>query len=580
MSQAELPRWDLDPLFADISSPEFEEARARIRRGLDRFKKLLERYRVGEADASYDREAFDAVTSAYNELQEEIRPPSMYLHLRLAVDASDREAASELSGLEAELLELDKLEPRLTRWLAGFPADFEAGDYARLLADSRRRAAHQMSDAEETLAAELALSGRVAWDKLYGNVSSRITATVAGESLPITAVRNLAHDASEEKRRAAYEAELAAWRERQDELAACLNGVKGEAVTLARRRGWADELEPTLLANSVSRRALEAMNAAVEDSLEDWRRYFAAKAKLLGKEKLDWWDLFAPVGAERRWSWEEARTFIVEQLRSFSPAAAELAQRAFRERWIDAEPRTGKRGGAFCAHVGGGVSRIMANYGGSFDDVSTLAHELGHAYHNSRLAKRPPLLRRTPMTLAETASIMNETVITRAALERLEGPERLAVLDTWLQGAAQVVVDIHSRFLFESAVFERRRARELTPEELSALMTAAQRQAYGDALNSLHPYMWAVKPHYYGSDYYNYPYTFGLLFGLGLYAAYQQDPAGFGPRYDSLLADTGVADAATLAARFGFDIEDESFWRRGLDLLAGQIGQLVTAAGA
>jgi len=577
MQNLTLPRWDLTPLFSDIESEDYRAARKQIDRLLARFVEVAGKRTAKNGAAS--EAAFREVVAAYNELLEAVTPVRAYLQLRLATDAGDRRAAAELSSLEAELLPLQKLEPRIEKWLASFPDDFDAGPYRLLLRESRLWASHQMSEPEEELAAELSLSGRRAWNKLYNNVSSRLNAHLEGQTLPVTAVRNLAYDPSEERRRAAYEAELEAWKSREDELAACLNGVKGESLTLARRRGWPDPLEPTLVAGRISRQTLEAMLTAVEESLPGWRRYFAAKARLLGKERLDWWDIFAPVGRDREWTFDEARDFIVANLRAFSPGAAELAARAFAEDWIDAEPRSGKRGGAFCMHVGGGSSRILANYGGSFDAVSTLAHELGHAYHNLRLANRPPLLRKTPMTLAETASIMNETVVTRAALESLRGEERLAVLDTWLQGAAQVVVDIYSRFIFESNVFARRGERELTPEEFSGLMQEAQKQAYGEILSSQHPYMWAVKPHYYGRDFYNYPYTFGLLFGLGLYSAYLADPGSFAPRYDALLADTGIASARELAGRFGFDIEDAAFWKTSMDLLGEQIEEFVTASG-
>ncbi len=579
MPQETLPRWDLTPLFAEIETPEFREAWARLEGAIEAFEALVERLGVGGPDAPHTAAALEQVAAAYDAADEALTPLKAYLQLRIATDAEDRPAAAKLSELEGLTLRLDRLRPRLVRWWGGFPADFEAGPYRRLLAEARVRAAHQMSEPEETLAAELTRSGARAWTRLHGNVTSRIRVDFEGEELPITALRNLAYDADPVRREAAYRKELEAWREHQDVIAASLNGVKGERAVLVRRRGWADALEPTLLERRITRAALEAMQRAVEASFPDWRRYFRAKARFLGKERLDWWDLFAPVGrSQKRWSWSEARDFIVRHLQGFSPAAAELADRAFRERWIDAEPRVGKRGGAFCMHVGGGASRILANYSPTFDAVSTLAHELGHAYHNLRLAERPALLRTTPMTLAETASIMNETVVTQAALVELEGDEALAVLETWLQGAAQVVVDIHSRFLFESWVFERRAARELGPEEFAQLMEEAQRRTYGDALASYHPYMWAVKPHYYGSDFYNYPYTFGLLFGLGLYRAYRDDPEGFAGRYDALLADTGLEDAAALAGRFGFDLEDEAFWAGGLELLAEQIARFEALA--
>ncbi|WP_457629229.1 M3 family oligoendopeptidase [Oceanithermus sp.] len=574
MPQETLPRWDLTPLFTDIETPEFREAWARLEGAIEAFEVLVERLGVEGPDAPHTAAALEEVAAAYDAVAEALTPLRAYLQLRIATDAEDRPAAAKLSELEGLTLRLDRLRPRLIRWWGGFSEDFKAGPYRRLLAEARQLAAHQMSEPEETLASELTRSGARAWTRLHGNVTSRIRVDFEGEERPITALRNLAYDPDPARRQAAYRKELAAWREHQDVIAASLNGVKGERVVLARRRGWADALEPTLLERRITRAALEAMQRAVEASFPDWRRYFRAKARFLGKERLDWWDLFAPVArSEKRWSWSEARNFIVRHLRDFSPAAAELADRAFRERWIDAEPRVGKRGGAFCMHVGGGASRILANYSPTFDAVSTLAHELGHAYHNLRLAERPALLRTTPMTLAETASIMNETVVTQATLAELEGDEALAVLETWLQGAAQVVVDIHSRFLFESWVFERRAARELGPEEFAQLMEESQRRTYGDALASYHPYMWAVKPHYYGSDFYNYPYTFGLLFGLGLYRAYQDDPAGFGERYDALLSDTGLEDAAALAGRFGFDLEDEAFWAGGLELLAEQIAR-------
>jgi len=302
--------------------------------------------------------------------------------------------------------------------------------------------------------------------------------------------------------------------------------------------------------------------------------YFAAKARLLGKPKLDWWDLAAPVGkSEKRWTWEEGAAFVVEQLSTFSPSDADVARAAFRESWIDAEPRVGKRGGAYCMHVGGGKSRILANFEESFDSVSTIAHELGHAYHNHCLRERPPLLRTYPMTLAETASIMNETIVVQAALKALPPREQLPILEADLQGAAQVVVDIHSRFLFEKAVFERRAARELSAQEFCSLMVEAQQATYGDALASYHPYMWAVKPHYYGTDFYNFPYTFGLLFGLALYQKYLAEGKAFVARYDDLLSSVGIYPAADLARRFGFDLESRSFWEGGLAVLADRVAQ-------
>jgi pepF/M3 family oligoendopeptidase len=349
-----------------------------------------------------------------------------------------------------------------------------------------------------------------------------------------------------------------------------------------RRRGYRDDVEPTLLANSIDQETLDAMQQACVESFPDFRRYLHTKAHALGLERLAWYDVTAPVGESSRvYQWPEAESFIREQFGRYSERMATFADRSFRERWTDAEPRPGKQGGGFCMGLRPGESRILMNYDGSFNSISTLAHELGHAYHNLNLERRTPLQSRTPSTLAETASIFCETLAFDAAIERAEGAERLALIETSLQRDLLVVVDIHSRFLFEKAVFERRARRELTPREFSELMLDAQLQTYGDGLDAdnLHPYMWAVKGHYYGPTFYNYPYTFGLLFGLGLYARYRRDADAFRAGYDDLLSSTGLADAATLARRFDIDTRGIDFWRSSLDVIRRTIGEFERMAG-
>jgi len=313
-------------------------------------------------------------------------------------------------------------------------------------------------------------------------------------------------------------------------------------------------------------------------SFPDFRRYLRAKARLLGKDALPWWDMFAPVGGPEGthpWQFDDAAAFVVEQFATYSPRLADLASRAVRERWIDAEPRPGKRDGAFCMGIRGDESRVLMNYEPSFSSLQTMAHELGHAYHNFNLAGRTPMQRDTPMALAETASIFCQTIISNAALARAGEAERLSILEDGIQDACQVVVDIHSRFLFEQGLFARRTQRELSVDELKALMLEGQRATYGDGMDgsTFHPYMWAVKGHYYstGRSYYNWPYTFGLLFGLGLYARYRDEPDTFRAGYDDLLSSTGLDDAAGLARRFGIDIRSTSFWHASLDVIREQI---------
>lgn len=581
MTEKKLPHWDLSPLFPSLDSPEFQTAWTDLEQRLQALGPLLDKHAVGPRPMRpTDAAAFQEITTTINGMLEAFTPIRAFVSGHVDTDSTNQLAQAKLSELQRMLLSYERLRPRLTAWMARLdPKKVEAGPYTLLLEEARVQAEHMMSEPEEVLASELRLSGGTAWAKLHGNVSSLITATVGGKELPITAVRNLAHNPDPKVRKEAYDAELGAWKAHEVPLAAALNGVKGEAATLNRKRKWADDLEPVLFRNRITLNTLQAMQEAVVASLPLWKRYFAAKARLLGKKKLDWWDLAAPVGeSTKKWTWDEGAGFIVEQLKTFSPADASVAEEAFRERWIDAEPRKGKRGGAYCMGVGQGKSRILANFEESFDSVSTIAHELGHAYHNHCLRERPPLLRTYPMTLAETASIMNETIVVQAALKTLPPKEQLPILEADLQGAAQVVVDIHSRFLFEKAVFERRASRELSAEEFCSLMVEAQKATYGDALASYHPYMWAVKPHYYGTDFYNFPYTFGLLFGLALYQKYQAEGKAFVARYDNLLASVGVYPAAELARRFGFDLESRAFWEGGLAVLGERVAQFEVLA--
>ena len=328
------------------------------------------------------------------------------------------------------------------------------------------------------------------------------------------------------------------------------------------------------------RAALEAMLGAMKDSFPMFRRYFKHKAKMIGKEQLAWWDLFAPLGkTDKVYSWEEARDFIVANFNKFSPELGAFARRAFDNNWIDGEQREGKRGGAFCMGLDAvKESRILANFDGSFDQVSTLAHELGHAFHNecAYAANKTPLQQQTPMTLAETASIMCETIATEAALEQTtDKQEVLAILEAQLNNASQVVVDIYSRYLFEKEVFERRAKAELSADEINDIMERAQKATYGDGLDEkyLQKYMWTWKPHYYsaGLSFYNYPYSFGLLFATGLYAVYQKRGEDFVPAYKELLASTGEAPAAELADKFGINIRTKKFWADSLAIIGKRV---------
>jgi pepF/M3 family oligoendopeptidase len=588
MTTTALPHWDLTPIYPGLDSPEFKSAFQSVVQSIDELVVLFDRHTIMQRDpAPLDdgtTAAFEEVMNRYNQTLEEMTTLRSYIYGFVTTDSRDTLAQAAQSELQQRTMPLALLSARFVAWIGSLDVDalIDSSEIARahsnMLKKARQRAAHLMSPAEEALAVELGLTGGVAWSRLYGTFSSQLLVPVEldgrTQELPMSAVRNLATHPDRETRKRAYEAEVITWKYAATPIAAALNSIKGEVNTLSKRRKWATPLDAALFENSIDRATLDAMLGTARAAFPDFRRYLRAKARALGIPALTWYDLFAPVDARSGvWTYEQAEQFIAEQFGTFSSKLRDLAERSSRERWVDAEPRPGKRDGAFCMSVRPGESRVLMNYKPAFNAVSTLAHELGHAYHNLSLAKRTPLQRSTPMTLAETASIFCETIVVQAALQQSSPQEQFSILEASLQSNCQVVVDITSRFVFEQQVFENRQQRDLSINEFCELMLDAQRQTYGDGLDPdvLHPYMWAVKPHYYGSSFYNYPYMFGLLFGLGLYARYRQDPTGFKTGYDELLSSTGMYDAAELAAQFGIDIRSQDFWASSLDVIRADI---------
>ncbi|HEU5102334.1 MAG TPA: M3 family oligoendopeptidase, partial [Roseiflexaceae bacterium] len=586
MTTTSLPHWDMSVVYESLDAPEFANDVAALMHDIDGLVALFDTHRIDKREpAPLDEQtitAFEATVAALNAIFERVRTLRAYIYSFVATDSRNTQAQARMSEFQQGAVRLWQLATRFTAWIGSLDVDalLERSELAReypfMLREAQRPAKYLMSPAEEALAAELNVTGGSAWNRLYNNVTSQLLVPIAidGQTaeLPISALRNLAYEPDRDTRRLAYGAELAAWQRAALPLAAALNSIKGEVNTISRRRGWADPLDAALIDNRIDRQTLDAMMQAAHDSFPDFRRYLYAKARMLGLERLAWYDLFAPVGASARaWTYDEAGAFIVEQFGSYSQRMSDFAARAFRERWIDAEPRPGKRDGAFCMPLRGEESRILSNYQPGFKSVLTLAHELGHAYHNLNLARRPELNRDTPSTLAETASIFCETIVRNAVLRHAGPQEQIEILEGALVNACQIVVDITSRFLFEQRVFDGRRQRDLSIDELCGLMEQSQRETYGDGLDEslLHPYMWAAKGHYYntGNSFYNFPYMFGLLFGMGLYAIYQRDPATFQVGYDDLLASTGMADAATLAARMEIDTRSPAFWRASFDII-------------
>ncbi len=589
------PHWDLSNIYPDLESPEFETALKTLSAQIEELETFFGE-KVSASDAETPAEELaklaEEMINRFNESYELAETIGAYIYSFITTDSFNKLAMKTLSQFEQTEVRLRLLGTQAQQWIGSItsllPEIVSNSDIAKahafFLEETAEQSRYLMSAKEEALAAELSLSGSSGWEKLQGTITSqmKIEFELDGEvqELSAPALINLHSHPDEDVRKRAYEAEMKAWKEIEEPLAACMNGIKGTVNTLNKKRGREDALHASLDAARMDRDSLNAMLEAMVDSSPIFQRYFTAKAKRMGKEKLPWWDVFAPVGdAEMTYSYEEASQFILKQFGTFAPELQDLAQRAFTENWIDAEQRVGKRGGAFCMGVPAvKESRILANFDGTFDQVSTLAHELGHAFHNECLysAGKTPIQSDTPMTLAETASIMCETIVANAILDEVDNPdEELAILETALIGSSQVIVDIYSRYLFEKEVFEKRADAELSADDLCEIMENAQKATFGDALDQehLHKYMWTWKPHYYsaGLSFYNYPYAFGLLFATGLYAIYQERGEEFLPDYMNLLASTGEDRAAELADRFGINIREKKFWADSLKVIEKQV---------
>lgn len=588
-----LPHWRMDTPFADINDPALGHAILTLDTTITQLTTLFDTHHITKHDTppQVDATVVERVLADMGSCYETIRTLNAYIYCFVSTNSRDSVAQARLSELRQRLVRVSQLSTRLTAWAGTLDVATLATQssiiaaHRFMLEEAGRRATYQMPPDSEALAAELNVSGGGAWARLHSNVTSQLSVTFDGTSQPMSAIRAMAYDSDSETRRAAHDAEIAAWQTTAMPLAMAINAIKGEVNTLAKRRGFADPVDISLLDNRMDRATLDAMMGAAYDSFPIFRRYLRAKARLLKSgTQLPWYDLFAPVNtAGKAWSYTEACEFVATQFHAYSPRLGDFARRTFAEGWVDAEPRHGKVDGAFCIGLQKDESRVLMNYKPSIGSIMTLAHELGHAYHNLNLATQTPLNRDTPMTLAETASTFCETLTQAAALQHADAAGKLEILESSLQRSCQIVVDITSRYLFESRLFAQRQQRELSPDELCALMTQAQTETYGDGLqcDTLHPYMWAVKGHYYstGRSFYNYPYMFGQLFGTGLYARYREHPSTFTAQYDTLLSSTGKGDAATLARSMGIDITTRAFWEGSLAVVAEEVTQFEAIVG-
>lgn len=565
--------WSLEVFYRGYEDEEFTNDIEKLRS----LGKEIENF-CRQIDAINEEEAL-VKSIDYMESYELIGAKLMYyVQLRQAVDTTDSETVNILNQLDKLVSGFYKSESIMRKFIAKIK-DKESymskypklKEYEYLLSNMEKEAKYILSEDVEEVIAKLNISAGSAWSSMQEYLTSILDVDYEGKEITLSEVRNMAYDNNGEIRKKAYEAELKAYEKIDDAISFSLNSIKTQVNTLCELRGYESPLMQTLESSKMKKETLDAMILAMEESMPKFNDYLKAKGELLSHENgLPWYDLFAPVGdVERRFTEEEAKDYLLKHFSEFSDDLAHMVVKSFDESWIDFNPRKGKVGGAFCLNIPfAKESRILSNFTGSLSDVVTLAHELGHAYHGMMIEEHQPLNTSYSMPVAETASTFNEALIMNAAIDEAEGDEKLFLIEGQLQDVNQIICDIYSRYLFETAVFEKSKEGFLQSSELKEMILDAQKKAYGHGLDHeyLHPYMWVNKGHYYSEDlsFYNFPYAFGGLLARGLYEKYKEEGEEFVPKYRNFLRATTVMDVEDAAKEVEIDLEDPDFWRRSL----------------
>lgn len=575
--------WSLDVLYTGFDDKRWSE-------DLKKLDDCVEKFQAFAAKLSdeNEKETIKEGLKLLEELEGLSAQMMIFCELRGAADTRDKDSMSYEGVLSQKRNRTRAAETKFAEYVAtrknleqDIKEDAFLTSYAYLLRNMAEDNRHLLSgDVEEALA-KMDISGGAAWSSLQGYLTSSVEADLDGKKLTLSEVRNLAYSPSKEERKAAYEAELACYDKIKDSVAYALNSIKMQDISECELRGFASPLAKTLYYARMKEETLNALLEAMTEYMPQFWRYLRLKAEKLGyADGLPWYELFAPLGkSTKRYTTEEARDYLITVFSSFSPDMAEMMKRAFAEDWIDFYPRNGKVGGAFCEALNSKKEfRVLTNFSGSFSDLVTLAHELGHGYHDFMVHDNEPLNMEYSMPVAETASTFNENVITGYAIDHTgDEEEKLALIESQLSDTAQIMCDIYSRFLFESEVVERRRDSFLFADELNEIMLDAQKKAYGNGLdeNCLHPYMWVCKSHYYSADlgFYNYPYAFGGLFARGLFAKYKKEGSAFVENYKKMLKNTPVMSVEDVAKICGIDLTDKEFWMMSLHSYDAEIDE-------
>lgn len=579
-----IPHWNMQQIWKSFSDSEYKKS-------IEKLQQLIKQISVHVKNPIKDFNQFLKIyLSMDNELGSLSESLYAYSYSIYATDTTNTDSLNNMALLEElqvsiadyQLVFRQILKENQTKLSSFFHSFPEYKKYEFILEEEISYFNHQMERKEESIANDLQRFGGDAWSKLHEQIISNMVDKETGKTF--NQLRNDAYSPDRNIRKESYYKEIALLEQNQIAISSALNNIKGATISLNKKRNWGDGFEGainrSLFSSRLSRKSLDALISAIEDSIPMWQEYLFEKAKALNlkdekgnSEKCSFYDIFAPLitessDKEKDWTYQEAKEFIINKFSEFSSHMGDFVKTAFEENWVDAEIRKGKVGGAFCIDFPlQKVSRVLTNFSGTTSDILTLAHELGHAYHHFCIKDLDYNLCSYPMTLAETASIFAETMVTNSMLKTANLSEKINLLEMHLSDSCQTLLDILSRFYFEKSVFEERENKELVAEDFCRLMNDAQNKTYGNSLTETkHPYLWAVKTHYYSPslDFYNFPYAFGQLFALGLYSQYKESPKEFPSQYQELLKNTGSMTCEEVCKLAGFDITTKDFWLSGI----------------
>jgi pepF/M3 family oligoendopeptidase len=581
--------WDLETIFSGGS------ASTALRDHLDALERDIAAYqaKLQELQAPSTVEETKALDNLIEDLQavdSRLSEAGSFIGCLTAQDQHDKKALqldARVTSLNAAYNNVMTLFWNLLRltsdevWEAWMQRE-EIAPISFLLREKREQAREKLAPELENLVSDLAVDGYHGWGQHYDTIVAKVGVPFEEEGgevqmLSVGQAANKLDHPDRNVRERVFPKWEEAWTKAEDYCADTLNRLAGFRIKLYEKRGWDDILKEPLDMNRMSKATLDAMWQVIVENKPKFVAYLERKAKLLGVEKLSWTDVDAPLGqASGKISYEQAAEDIVEQFGKFSPKLAEFATMAFNKRWIEAEDRPGKRPGGFCTSLPlSKQTRIFMTYGGNVSNVYTLAHELGHAYHQYVMEELPRFSQDYAMNVAETASTFAEMILADAFVKHAEDDQqKIVLLADKVQNSIAFFMNIHARFLFETRFYEKRRQGYLDAAELCELMEEAQREAFQGALGSYHPHFWASKLHFYITDvpFYNFPYTFGYMFSTGIYAQALREGQGFAAKYDALLQDTGRMTVEELAAKhLGVDLTKPDFWRDAMAVCVADV---------